>query len=323
MLKIDLLPRHFAIARKNKALLALFGVLLLVAAAGWFFQAKSLAARIEKVKEETEKLQPIIQEVDKLTKDTQAKQSEMAPIKAKVDFANEADKSGRGYWKAFHAINDYIWEDAQVSNFSITPPSSVSFTVRVKGTVGAGRFLMNLLRCPAITGITMNGLPAGQGIAGTGGAGVPAGAPGMPGAPGVPPGAPMPAPAPPGAPPGMPGAMPGAPGGMPGAPGAAAAGQGAPGSPQEELTFNITAQLTADYMITVPQPGGGAAAAGPGGMPEMPGAPGMPAGAPGPAAGPAPGPSPAAPGARKGGGGGDEGGGGGIGGKKGGGEEGI
>jgi len=314
VLKIDLLPRHFAVARKNKALLALFAVLLMVAAAAWLFQAKSLAAQIDKVKADTEALQPTLQLVDKLTQDTQAKQAELAPIKAKVDFANEANKSGRGFWKAFHAINDYIWENVQVSNFSITPPGSVAFTATVRGTVGAGRFLMNLLRCPAITSIRMNGLPAGQGIAGAGGEGVPAGA-GMPGAPGPfmgpavpfsgsaatdlrPPEDMQATPYPPmglGGPyPGSPGVGPSTPGVTPGVPGPTTAGQAPPGSPEEQLVFNVTAQLTPDYVITIPQPPGGATVGGVG----APGA--TPAPAPGPGgSGPSAGPS--APAAGEGG----------------------
>lgn len=288
MLKIDLLPRHFAIARTNKRLVALFIVLLILFGGGWFVQASSISKRVEETKAKTEALQPKIQEVDRLTQETQEKQSQMAPLKARVDFARDADASGRGYWEAFWAINEYIWEEAQLTQFQITPPASVSFTVKVKGTLAAGRFLMNILRCPAITNITMSGLPGGGTVAGGGGAmpmpGAPPGAPPPPGA------APPPPPAPgaggaPGAPPPPP-SMPGTPG-MPGAP----AG-GAVGTAEEVLTLTVSAQLTPQYQITVPQPpgAGGPAAAGPGampGMPEMPGGPGAGPPAP-PTAPPAP-----------------------------------
>ncbi len=283
MLRIDLLPRHFAIARKNKALLALLVVLLILAGAGWMFQAKSLSAQIEKVAEEDEALQPTLTQVDKYTGDAEAKQAELAPIKTKVDFADEADKSGRGYWKAFHDINEYISRDAQMTRFSVSG-NSVSFEVRLEGTVAAGKFIINLLRCPVISGISVSGLPGGGGAGGgmPGGPGAPLGPPaGMPGVPGPPPGglAGMP-----GGPPGGPRGMAGAPPGAPGGPGPALGG--APGSPDEILTLTISAALNPAWQIKVPAPQGAAvpAAAGPGGFPGAP--PGI-AGAPGPPGAPA------------------------------------
>ena len=223
------------------------------------FQAKALSAQIVKVAADTEALQADIKQVDKYTSDTQAKQAELAPIKAKVDFANEADKSGRGYWKVFHDLNEYISQDAQMTRFSVTG-STVSFEVKLKGTVAAAKFIINLLRCPVISGISVSGLPG-------------AGAGAMPGGPsGAPPGAP-----------------PGPPAGMPGAPAGPAAGLGgAPGSPNEILTFTINATLNPAWQITVPTPPGGAApgAAGFGGPPGAP--PGAPPGmAPPPPSAPA------------------------------------
>ena len=131
MLKIDLLPRHFAIARKNKALLAMFVVLLAATGLAWFWQGMQIAGQINAVAANEAALQSDLSQVDSYTSKTSAKQADLKPIKDKVDFADTADKSGRGYWKAYHAINEYIWEGAQVTDFSISCAGKVDFTVTV------------------------------------------------------------------------------------------------------------------------------------------------------------------------------------------------
>lgn len=282
MLKIDLLPKHFAVAARNKKLVVLLAVLLVAVGGALFYWKTDLENKTAKAIADTEALKPIVAAVDNYTAETSKLESGPAEAtlwKQQLQFVKDADALGPKYWKAFHKINEYIWEGARMTSFSLTPPSTVSFTVEVRGTRGAGKFLMNILRCPAITGITMNGLPAGAGATAEGvlpsGAALPAmAAPGGGGPGGPPPGAP---------PMGPPGAMPGAmPGAVPGAPGAAPAPSGGPpsgppGSPTELITLTINATLTGEYTITVPSPPGGAGAAPAGGGPPG-GAPGAPPG---------------------------------------------
>ena len=161
MLKIDLLPKRFAVARRNLRLVVLVAVLLVASGAIWLFRATAINAEKMEYQRKTAELQPTLHEIATLTAETQAKQGELAPIKAKVDFAKAADNTGPAFWRAFHAVNQYVWSEGQVSSFAITPPGSVSFTVQVRGTMGAARFLLNLLRCPALTNINMNGPGAG------------------------------------------------------------------------------------------------------------------------------------------------------------------
>ncbi|NLO73064.1 MAG: hypothetical protein GX100_02995 [candidate division WS1 bacterium] len=284
MLKIDLLPKHFAAARKNLKLLILFGVLLLVTAGGWLYHINSLQAQTTKYKADTEALQPLVQAVDQYTQETTKLingPSEVSLWKAQDEFITKADATGPEFWKAFHAIREYIPEFARMTTFGITPPDSVQFTVEVRGTHQAGKFAMNIVRCPAITGITMNGLPAGVGL------------PGAPGAAA----APTPTAAAPPQPgdPGYLGALP-PPEAAPGAPPVAAGGPpaGAPGSDTELITLNITAKLTTGIQIPTPAAGAGAApaGAGPPGMGEIPGGPPGPGGPEGMGEPPAPGPGP-------------------------------
>jgi len=208
VLKIDLLPKRFAIARKNKWILAIGIIFLVVVGAGFWVKAKAIRAEIVNVEATITKLEPIVAEVAKLETEISEKQSRLDPIKSKIDFVKQADETGEEYFDRFHSINKYIWAEAQMSSFSInsgggiaggmggmmgpstmgpamrsgmTRPgaarttqtsggtaSTVQFTVEVRGTAGVGRFLLNLLRCPDLTNITYSGIPGGRSIAATG-----------------------------------------------------------------------------------------------------------------------------------------------------------
>ena len=285
MLKVDLLPRQFAIARTNKKLLGLILLILAGSVVGWFVYFGKIKTDITNVQAQLDEVKPGADEVRDLQGKAASKQSDLQPIQDKLQFIARADRSGAAFWDRFHSINDYIGEQAQVSQLSITPPSMVQFTVTVHGTVGAGRFVLNLLRCPALTNISISGIPAGksvQGVGGTAGGGPvgpgfsgPGGPPGMPGmggradmtGRGGPPGSL-------GAFGGMPGAAPGF--GQPPGMGTAAVSGVEPGSPDEPIVLQVTATLTES--ITIPQPPGAAPAMGmvgmfgpPGGIPGMPG----------------------------------------------------
>ena len=290
MLKIELLPKHFAIARTNKKLLAVAVLLLVVAAGSFAFKYNNIQGQIVTTTEKRDEQKVIADEVTELEGQISEKQAALDPIQGKVDFVRAADRSGGQFWNRFHRINKYIWEDAQVSNFSITNGSGVAFTAQVRGTTGVARFLLNLLRCPDIDNITYSGISGSANVQATGGAGQtqpissvdrggPMGMPGGPGAAGRPPSLPGgPAGAPGGRPPGM---M--APGGAAGMPGSAIGGAttGGPiGGPDELISLSITATLTRP--ISTPMPPGSEVAAAAGGMPGMPGGPpAMPGGMPG------------------------------------------
>lgn len=250
MLKIDLLPRHFAIARTNKIVMALFIVLLLVVMAGWGFAYMMVRGQIAKTNEELEAIEPKAQETESTKAETAQKQAELAPIAAKVDFVAEADKSGAQYWDRFHAIAAWIPSFVQITQFSITNPANVNFDAIVGDTTEAARFVLNIIQCPALSNISISGLPAGVSIEGVGGG---AGFTPMGG--------------------GMPGAEPGMEAGMM-EPGMAPMGGGQL-TAAGEIRLSIAATLTEP--VSEPVPAGGAPAGGAPGMPGMePGmAPGM------------------------------------------------
>ncbi|NLO05520.1 MAG: hypothetical protein GX131_06775 [candidate division WS1 bacterium] len=171
MLRIDLLPRSIAIARTNKIVIALIIVLLLleVVALG----AMLLAVRGQRARTEAElaEVTVVANQVRDLQAQISSKEADLAPIQAKIDFVDEANASGEQYWDRFYAINEYIYEKAQVTRFSITMPDQVNFDVIVGDTTETARFVLNLTMCPAITNLSVSGLPAGVSIEGVGGAG--------------------------------------------------------------------------------------------------------------------------------------------------------
>jgi hypothetical protein len=211
-----------------------------------------------------------------------------APTDAKVKFIEDADASGEQFWDAFDKVNRYVYAKARMLDFTITPPTQVTFDVEVPDTTTVGRFVLNLIRCPDITSVNFGGtIPSGPAVGPAGGTAAPSTGAGVPMGAG-------------------PRGMAGMPGGMPGGAGrgggGAAAGGRAAAAASGPIRLAVTAQLVKP--ISIPAPGGGAPAAGgpaaggmPGGMPGggMPGGRGMPsmggampggaAGAPGPSGG--------------------------------------
>ncbi len=285
MLKIDLLPKHFGIARTNKRILMIGLVLLVVIGAVFAYKYNGVQAQIAQTKETIAKVEPIAVEVGKLENEISKKQGWLDPIKAKLDFVENADKTGEEYFDRFHSINKYIWEGAQMSSFSVNSgggtaggmggmrtsgmmgpgtaqptggtASTVQFTVRVHGDAGVGRFLLNLLRCPDLTNIKYSGVPGGRSITASGAGAVTTAT-----------GGPLGMSDPRIMGPGMPGAA--------GLRERAAMPQGVgvePGSPNEPITLQISATLTEPIAVPTP-PSGGAAATAMGGMVGAMGSPG-------------------------------------------------
>lgn len=276
MLKLDLLPAHYAVARRNRKTIFLSIPLLVGVMLLWLLVMVKMDSTIAATKQELEETTAAANAVRDLQSATEARKAELKPIQDKVDFVMAADKCGQQYWDRFYEINKYIFDRALVTRFSLTPPSAVAFDVEVETTEDAGRFILNLIRCPTITSISISGQPvSGGNIAGVSGTtAVPTAGGAAPGGPGMPGGEMGP---------GMPGGPPGAPGGMPGGPPGGAPG-GAPsvGGAAGPIRFSVTAQLVQPLTVPTPPAAGGAAAAGPAG----PGGPGGPPGAGPPGAGP-------------------------------------
>ena len=170
MLRVDLLPRVIVQGRRNVTM-AMFCLIAVVVTAVVMFlalqQVKNNIAQTEvKLADATQRAD----EVRKIKNEATAKDGELAPIQAKLDFVDAADASGDQFFDRFWKINEYIYARPQMTSFEISPPASVSFTVQIADTTEAGRFLLNLIRCPHIAGIQISGMPAGETVEPTGSA---------------------------------------------------------------------------------------------------------------------------------------------------------
>ncbi len=261
MLKIDLLPSYVRERRKVKPAIILVVVIILVEVALLLGASMKVKGAIAATQKELDEIEPVAKQVESLEAEAQSELATVKPAIDRVKYYEDMAKLGDQFVKLIDAVNEYIYEKVTVQNFQ-TDGSSVSFTAVTDSTESFGRFLLNFLRCPAVTNVSVS-----TNIGGGGGAGGGA----MPGVPGIPGGGP-------GMPPGI--------GGPPGGAAAPVAGGGA-----ELITVNVSCTVTPDYKVTVPTLGGAAPAAAPGGMGmgAMPGAPGMVPGIPGaavPGAGP-------------------------------------
>ncbi len=164
MLRIDLLPRSIAQGRRNVRLLMFSGVAIAVAAVVMFLWLQQVKTNIAQTEEEYNEAHTKAEAVRAIDSEASAKQTELDPIAGKIKFVEKADGSGEVYFDRFWKINEYIYVQAPMSSFSISPPASVSFTVQVSDTTEAGRFVLNLIQCPHITGIQISGMPPGESV---------------------------------------------------------------------------------------------------------------------------------------------------------------
>ena len=168
MLRVDLLPRVIVRGRRNTQLLFVCVAVILASAVAMFLLLKSVEAKVAETEEALADAKRRADAVRTTESDTAARKAELAPIQAKIDFVDDADKSGEPYFDRFWKINEYIYARARMTSFQITPPSNVSFTVELGDTTDVGRFLLNLVLCPHINGITISGVPGGETVEPTG-----------------------------------------------------------------------------------------------------------------------------------------------------------
>lgn len=168
MLRIDLLPKVIVQGRRNVTLTMFCLIGIVVAAIVMFLMLQQVKNNIAQTEEKLADAKQRADAVRKIKNEAKAKDAELAPIQAKIDFVDAADASGEQFFDRFWKINEYVYSRAQMSNFEISPPASVSFTIQIADTTEAGRFLLNLIRCPHITGIQISGMPAGETVEPTG-----------------------------------------------------------------------------------------------------------------------------------------------------------
>jgi len=168
VLRVDLLPKVIVQGRRNVTVTMFCLIGIVVTAIVMFLMLQQVKNNIAQTEEKLADAKQRADAVRKIKNEAKAKDAELAPIQAKIDFVDAADASGEQFFDRFWKINEYIYSRAQMSSFEISPPASVKFTIQIADTTEAGRFLLNLIRCPHITGIQISGMPAGDTVEPTG-----------------------------------------------------------------------------------------------------------------------------------------------------------
>jgi len=241
MLKINLLPAYFRQRRLVKR--AIFGVIVaaIVTAGSFVYWNSMLQKQAQDIRDQIAQVKPTADEATRLQGEAASVTSQIAPTMAQVGFCDQVVALPEKWCAILKNAVEYTHAQVPLQSMTISG-SSLSMQGHTPNLRTAARYLLNALRNPEWTNVTINGpagYPSGGGSAslhprfrsmdypltisatlanpvsvpsppGGGGGGAPGGMMGMGGMPGEMGGMP-------GGPPGdMPGGPP--PGGMPGAP---------------------------------------------------------------------------------------------------------
>jgi len=190
LLKIDLLPSYVRERRKVKPAIILVVVIILIEVALLMGASMKVKGAIAATQKELDEIEPVAKQVESLEAEAQGDLATVKPAIDRVKYYEDMAKLGDEFIKLIDTVNEYVYEKVTVQNFQ-TDGSNVSFTAVTDSTESFGRFLLNFLRCPAVTNVSVNtniGGGGGGGAAMPGVPGIPGGGPGMPpgiGGPGV------------------------------------------------------------------------------------------------------------------------------------------
>ncbi|MGD8237467.1 MAG: hypothetical protein PVH68_02855 [Armatimonadota bacterium] len=171
MLKINLLPEHFALVRRTKQLIALFIVLAVAVLAGFLgYDQAVMRPRMTAEQNRIAEFTPKAAEVDELESAARATAGQIPAFQRPVQFVRDLETLPERYVEAFQNVNEYFFANARMLTFAVNG-NQVSFTAEVNSATDVGRFYLNILRCPYITSIGFNAWGGGTGGGGGGGFG--------------------------------------------------------------------------------------------------------------------------------------------------------
>lgn len=165
MLKINLLPEHFALARKTKQLLALFAVLLVIVAVVWVgYSLKLSAARVAE-QARIDEFRPKAAAVDTLESETGAIKRQVPTFARRVVVVRQLEKLPERYIEEFDKVKRYIFANVRVLSWSIDG-GEIRIDAEADTAMDVGRFYLNINRCPYITNIGFSAWSGGGGRGG-------------------------------------------------------------------------------------------------------------------------------------------------------------
>ncbi len=184
MLRINLLPEHFAQARRARRLIGVFGVLialtilfwLLVPGVGWIPLGRQIAhtQHLYNGPKETGDPEEMpdkgyheeAEEVRAIEQKTTDLETQRQPYGERVDVCRDIEAVPAALVAAMTGIEQHIFAGARVTSLSVVAPGQLSLTAETDSIESAGRFYLNILRCEALSNIAINvgqGAPTGGG----------------------------------------------------------------------------------------------------------------------------------------------------------------
>jgi len=163
MLKINLLPEHFALVRRTKQLMVLFAVLAVGVLALWIGYRKGvLEPKIRFQEDRIAEFRPQASAVDQLETEATSIRGQVPRFARPVMAIRGMDKLPAQYKRAFEDLNEYFFANARMLTFTLSG-DQIGINAEVNNTTDVGRFYLNILECPYITNIGFSAFGGGSG----------------------------------------------------------------------------------------------------------------------------------------------------------------
>jgi len=175
VLRINLLPEHFAQARVARKMMLLFAGLIGLTVFAWLFMPGlgwvSMSRRIAHVQREyngpratapTDGYKAEADRVVAIEQETEGLKTQREPYGVRVEFIKALGQVPQQYVAALLGIEPYIYENARITSLSLQG-GTVTMQVMTPSTDDAGRFYLNILRCPALSSVSIQVGSAGGG----------------------------------------------------------------------------------------------------------------------------------------------------------------
>jgi hypothetical protein len=160
MLRINLLPPYVALARATKKLFIGFLFLLAALVGCLMFWYITVHNQIGPMTQQADEAQAAKDKVDGINAQAAAATASIAPIQAKVDFYDGAQKYNTAYLQLYHNIFLYTSPEVLYNNLNVNG-TTMTISGYTPSYSALGRYLMEMYKEPDITNLTLTSqLPA-------------------------------------------------------------------------------------------------------------------------------------------------------------------
>jgi len=166
-IRIDLLPRYVGLRRVFKRILVVCVTVSCVFATAlfvlWYHGEQELSTL--KINEET--FAKVAKEAETAEAEATAKEAEVLPYKAVVDFIQDASKTGAERAALLNQVKNYVYRGSVVDEIDLSKGDEFKIAGRVRTVDDVARFTMSLRQASVVNGGSLlKDLPGGEGVKG-------------------------------------------------------------------------------------------------------------------------------------------------------------